>query len=141
MAEKKAKVTKITKIDTKDSYGNTSFIVELDNGDKGFYTSKNEDQKNFIVGSEAEYLIEEKSGKNGNKYFKISLPQKQGFQNGGGGGKYQPQDPKVQMISFAMAYTKDLIVGGKIDIKDLEGSFGRVFDTMFKKLNEIQNGK
>ena len=61
--EKKAKVTKITKMDKKDTYGNTSFIIELENGDKGFYVSKNENQTNFTVGSESEYVIEEKDGK------------------------------------------------------------------------------
>lgn len=128
---KKAKVTKITKMDKKDSYGNTSFIIELDNGDKGFYTSKNEDQKKFIIGQEAEYNIEEKQGKN-STYFKISIPQSEG----GGksfGGRPAP-DPKTQMIGFAMSYTKDLVVAGKVGIQDLEIEFLRIYNAMTSKL-------
>lgn len=129
--EKKGKVTKITKMDKKDSYGNTSFIVELENGDKGFYTSKNENQTNFVVGSESEYNIEEKDGKEGKKYFKISLVKKDDFKPG---GFKQPQDPKTQMISFAMAYTKDLVVGGKLKYEDIESGFENIYSIMTKKL-------
>lgn len=128
---KKAKVTKVTKMDKKDTYGNTSFIIELDNGDKGFYTSKQEDQKKFIVSQESEYLIEEKQGSKGT-YHKITVPQADGAKNFGGG---RPQvDPKTQMISFAMSYTKDLIVGGKVQLGDLDKEFNRIYNLMIGKL-------
>jgi hypothetical protein len=128
---KKAKTVKITKMDKKDSYGNTSFVIELDNGDKGFYTSKSENQTKFSIGQETEYIIEEKLGSKG-VYYKITLPQsdKPSF---GGGGKPQ-QDPKVSMISFSMSYTKDLIVGGKVPIGDLEKEFARIYGLMISKL-------
>lgn len=131
---KKGKVTKITRMEKKDNYGNTSFIIELDNGDKGFYTSKNEDQKKFIIGQEAEYNIEEKQGKN-STYFKISLPQSE--QQGGGqwpkGGRPAP-DPKVQMISFAMAYSRDLVVAKIIPLADMNKYFDIIYDAMLKKI-------
>lgn len=117
-------------MEKKDAYGNTSFIIELDNGDKGFYTSKSEDQKKFIVGQESEYTIEQKQGSKGT-YYKISIPQTEG--KSFGGGKVQV-DPKVQMISFAMSYTKDLIVGGKIPMTDMEKEFNRIYNTMTSKL-------
>lgn len=130
--EKKAIVTKITKMDKKDSYGNTSFIIELDNSDKGYYVSKYEDQKHFFIGKESEYLIEEKEGKAGNKYHKITVPQKNDFKAGG----FKPQqDPKTQMISFAMAYTKDLVVGGKVDISNIENEFEKIYKIMTSKLS------
>src|SRR5688500_1509807 len=131
---KKAKVTKITKMEKKDSYGNTSFIIELDNGDKGFYTSKNEDQKKFVANQEAEYMIEEKTGSKGKKYFKITTPQSDApFNKGGGGGRPQV-DPRVQMISFAMSYCKDLIIAGKIGLQDMEKEFGRIYTVMISKI-------
>lgn len=130
---KKAKATKITRMEKKDNYGNTSFIIELDNGDKGFYTSKNEDQKKFVVGQETEYLIEEKQGSKG-VYFKITLPQSEGGAGKSfGGGKPAP-DPKTQMIGFAMSYTKDLIVAGKVGMQDLEKEFLRIHTLMTSKL-------
>lgn len=131
--EKKEKVTKITKMDKKDSYGNTSFLLELANGDNGYYTSKNEDQKHFVVGSEAEYNIEEKVGKEGKKYCKITLIKKDDFKPGGFGKPVQ--DPKTQMISFAMAYTKDLVVGGKVDISNIEREFEKIYNIMISKLS------
>lgn len=130
METKKAKVTKITKMEKKDTYGNTSFIIELENGDKGFYTSKNEDQTKFVIGNVADYCIEEKIGQKG-PYFKITVPQSE--RPAFTGGRPQ-QDPKVQMISFAMAYTKDLIVGGKVQMADLEKEFNRVYNIMISKL-------
>lgn len=130
----KAKTTKIVKMDKKDSYGNTSFIITLDNGDSGFYTSKNEDQTKFVVGQETEYLIEQKQGKNG-FYNKITLPQSENSFQGSGGfkGKSAP-DPKVQMISFAMSYTKDLIVGGKVQMAELEKVYNQIHALMISKL-------
>lgn len=129
--EKSAKVTKITKMDKKDTYGNSSFIVELENGDKGFYVSKNENQTNFEIGKDAKYLIEEKIGKEGKKYYKITTPSTP-FMHGG--AKPQ-QDPRTQMISFSMSYAKDLVVGGKVEYKDLGGAFENIFNLMVSKIN------
>lgn len=126
--EKKGKPKRIVKKDRKDDYGNSYYELEFDNGDKGLFSTKSEDQKTFTVNSEITYIIEEKEGKNG-KWFKISVP-KPAF---GGGGKPQ-QDPKVQMISFSMSYTKDLIVGGKVEMKDLEKVFNQIHSLMVGKL-------
>lgn len=130
----KSKVTKVTKLDQQDSYGNTTYVVEFENLDKGFYTSKSADQNKFIVGQEAEYEIEQKIGKTGKEYFKVTLPKQDGGGwKGGGGGRPAP-DPRVQMISFAAAYTKDLVVGGKLDMKDFEKGFERMYNIMTSKL-------
>jgi hypothetical protein len=127
---KKAKTTKITQMAQKDSYGNTSFIIEMDNGDKGFYTSKNENQTKFVVGQETEYSIEAKEGKKGT-YYKITLPQTEQV----GGFKGKPViEPRVQMISFAMAYAKDLVVAGKVDMKALPETFDIIYSEMISKL-------
>jgi hypothetical protein len=127
---KKAKTTKITQMAQKDSYGNTSFIIEMDNGDKGFYTSKNENQTKFVVGRETEYSIEAKEGKIGT-YYKITLPQTEQV----GGFKGKPViEPRVQMISFAMAYAKDLVVAGKVDMKALPETFDIIYSEMISKL-------
>lgn len=136
--EKKSKVTKITKMDKKDSYGNTSFVIELENGDKGFYVSKHEDQKNFIHGQEATYLIEEKEGSTGKKYNKITLPKVENKWNGGGKGNYTPIDPRIQMISFSTSYAKDLVVADKITMKDLSKVSEEIFNNMIKLYETIK---
>lgn len=129
---KKAKPTKITKFEKKDQYNNTSFSIEFDNGDKGFYSTKSEEQTKFVIGQEIEYNIEEKIGKNNNKWYKLSLSSDQ-KQFPGGGGRQQI-DPRVQMISFAMSYTKDLIVGQQVLMQNLEKEFSRIYAAMISKL-------
>lgn len=120
-------------MDKKDTYGNTSFIVEFESGDKGFYTSKNEDQKNFVVGTESEYVIEEKQGAKA-KYFKITVPQTQQQQKWSGGGGKPQQDPKTSMISFSASYTKDLIVAGKVGLDKFGDTFDIIYNKMISKL-------
>lgn len=127
----KQKVTKITKMDKVDSYGNTSFVIEFQDGQKGFYTSKDPNQTKYVVGQETEFNLEEREGKNGKKYNKISLPQTQ--KPFSGGGRPAPE-PRVQMISFAAAYTKDLIVAGKIQISDFGATFEMIYGEMTNKI-------
>lgn len=129
--EKKAKVTKVTRMDKLDSYGNTSYIVEFENGDKGYYSTKDADQKKFIVGNVADYNLEEKTGAKG-IYYRVTLPQSDRPTFAGGG---KPQaNPKVQIIGFGMSYTKDLIVAGKVGMGDLEKEFNRIYNLMASKL-------
>lgn len=128
---KKAIVTKVTKFEKKDDYGNTSFSIEFNNGDKGFYSTKSEEQTKFVVQKEAEYDIQQKTGKNDKVWFKITVP---GSDNKSFGGGRPQQDPKVQMISFAMSYTKDLIVGGKVPMTDLEKVYNHIHALMTGKL-------
>lgn len=127
----KQKVTKITKMDKTDSYGNSSFVIEFQDGLRGFYTSKDPNQNKFVVGQETEFNVEERDGKNGKKYNKISLPQTQ--KPFSGGGRPAPE-PRVQMISFAAAYTKDLIVAGKVPLSDFGITFEMIYGEMINKL-------
>lgn len=124
-------VTKVTKYDKKDSYNNSSFLVEFKNGDKGFYNTKDENQSKFVVGLEAEYEIEEKIGKNDKSWWKITIPgDKQAFFKA-----VKPQvEPRVQMISFAAAYTKDLVVAGKFSMNEFEKEFNRIYNIMTAKI-------
>jgi hypothetical protein len=122
---------KITKLDRLDTYGNTTFIIEFKDSTKGFYTSKDPEQKKFIVGQETEYNIEEKEGKKG-KYNKITIPQPVGKPAFGGG---KPAvEPRIQMISFAAAYTKDLIVAGKVPLGDFGVTFEMIYGEMISKI-------
>lgn len=125
----KARPTKITKLDKLDNYGNTTFVIEFDDGTKGFYTSKSPDQIKFTVGNVADFEIEAKQGSKG-PYNKITIPQT-GFKPGAG----KPTiEPRIQMISFAAAYTKDLVVAGKFGMEKYEQEFNRIYDVMISKL-------
>lgn len=130
METKKAKVTKLTKKD-KDSYGKFSFVLEFENGDKGFYSTPNGDQTHFIAGNVADYMIEAKTSKAGSQYFVITHPE----DSAKSGGSARPKvDPKVQIVGFAARYAKDLAVAGKIEPRDLESYFERFHKMMSSKL-------
>ena len=126
----KAKPIKITKLDKLDNFGNTTFVIEFDEGTKGFYTSKNPDQNKFVVGNVADFEVEQRQGSKG-PYNKINVPQA-AFMKGGGGKP--PVEPRIQMISFAAAYTKDLIVGGKVGMQDFEKEFNKIYNVMISKI-------
>lgn len=129
---KKSKVLKVTRFDKKDSYGNSSFSIEFENSDKGFFSTKDENQTKFVVGKESEYEITEKQSTKGSTYYKITLPQSEQPTFKGGG---RPQvEPRIQMISFAMSYTKDLIVAGKVELKEISTTFDIIYNEMISKL-------
>lgn len=100
--------------------------IELDNKDKGQIGTKDRLPDKIAVGQELIYTLEETA--HGNKIKAVQA------QSGFRGGKPQ-RDPKEQMISFAAAYTKDLICAGKLDIKDLEAGMKRMYQIM-KSLHE-----
>jgi hypothetical protein len=127
----KAKPTKITRLDKLDSYGNTSFVIEFDNGDKGFYTSKSPDQIKFVIGNVADYEIEVKQGSKG-PYNKITVPQT-AFTKGGVGGK-PVIEPRIQLISFTASYIKDLIVADKLKMENFEKDFNRIYNLLISKI-------
>lgn len=128
---KKSKVLKVTRFDKKDSYGNSSFSIEFENSDKGFFSTKDENQTKFVVGKESEYEITEKQSTKGSTYYKITLPQTE--QTAFKGGRPQVE-PRIQMISFAMSYTKDLIVAGKVELKEISTTFDIIYNEMLGKL-------
>lgn len=95
--------------------------IVLENGDSGQIGTKERIPDKLNVGQELTYTIE--SSSYGNKIKAVT--------GQGGGFKGKPQrDPKEQMISFATAYTKDLVVAGKLDIKDLETGVKRMYNIM-----------
>lgn len=133
MEIKNAQVTRLVKSATADNYGKWSFHLEFSNGDKGYYNTKNGDQLYFVHGAPADYLIEAKTSKTGSTYYVITHPEEKAASVASVGGFKKP-DPKVQIVGFAMAYTKDLIVSGKLELKDLESGFNRIHSIMASKL-------
>lgn len=132
----KSKVIKITKMDKLDTYGNTSFVIEFEDGTKGYYTSKNPEQTKFIVGNVADFLVEVKQGSKG-PYNKITVPQTNNPFVKGGGGK-APVDPRTQYIGFSAAYSKDLVVAGKVTLENMNAVSDAIFKNMLKHYDSIK---
>lgn len=133
MEIKSAKVTRLVKGTAADSFGKWSFSLEFDNGDKGWYNTKNGDQTFFINGEVSDYLIEEKTSKSGSKYYTITHPEEKAQAPGFAKGGFRI-DPKLQLASYSMSYTKDLIVGGKVALGEMEKEFNRIHALMSSKL-------
>ena len=102
--------------------------IELDNGDKGQIGSKEKMPAKLNPGQELTYTIEETS--RGNKIKAVTGATQFG-------GKKQFQDPRAQFIGFVHAYAKDLVVAGKIDIKDINGAAESMFKNMIKLYNTL----
>lgn len=126
--EKTAKITRTTfKNVWNNPKGGQVFYhdIELDNGDAGSIGSKEQMPAKLNPGSELTYTIE------GNK-IKAVMPMQQ--QAGGGFHKKPQIEPRIQMISFAMAYTKDLVVAGKVDLKGMAVQFDIIYNEMISKI-------
>lgn len=99
--------------------------IELDNGDRGQIGSKEKMPAKLNPGQELTYTIE--SSSRGNKIKAVTqTPQ---F-----AGKRAMPEPKVQMISFAMAYTKDLVVAGKVPLDNMSKYFDKIYTAMIEKI-------
>lgn len=128
--EKKARITRTTFVNEWAGSNGTVYYhsIELDNGDSGQIGSKEKMPAKLNPGQELTYTIESTS--KGNKIKSVTPS---GFQ-----GKKAVIDPRAQFISFASAYSKDLVVAGKIDIKDMNGASESIFKNMIKLYNTIQ---
>jgi hypothetical protein len=100
--------------------------IELDNGDSGQIGSKEKMPVKLNPGSELTYTIEATS--RGNKIKAVTQNQGSPFKG------RQSVDPKTQMISFAMAYTKDLVVAGKVPLETMSSYFDKIYTVMISKL-------
>lgn len=75
-------------------------FIQFDNGDKGEYSSKSEDQQKFIIGQECEYeFIPNQNAQYPAKIKTVST--------GGFSGTNKPQSNEK---SFAASYAKDIII-------------------------------
>lgn len=94
-------------------------IVTLENGESGQVSSKAPDR--WKVGDEVEYSV--KDGQYGKK-MSLKKPDAQPHKYRGGGNE------SSKYPSFAVAYAKDLVVAGKVELKDLEPTAKRILDIL-----------
>lgn len=133
----KALITKISYKGAREGKFGTehNFVVNYD-GKTAYYTSKVNPQNKFIEGAENEFTeVEGMSKTTGNKYYTIKPIQK------GGMTGYAKEIKKEQSkySGFAMSYAKDLVVAGKIDLKDMFGYAIQMIDWMVEQDKAIAN--
>ena len=96
---------------------------------QAYYSCKKREQDKFIIGQEAEFTEEEKEGSNG-AYLVIKPIQK--VWAGKSGFVKEIKKEQSKYSGFAVSYVKDLIIAGKIDIKNWEPASEKIFNFMVK---------
>lgn len=111
--------------------------IEFENGDKGVYQSNQKEQTTFKQGEEVDYSIVSRLR---NGFTDIVI--KPAFKNRSGGNfkKSYEKNYKADFISFAASYTKDLVVAGKVELKQFRKTFQTMYDVMEGQLNKV-NGQ
>lgn len=108
-----------------DKFGKKySFKVSYDNR-SAYYSSKSKDQAKFVVGQEAEFTEETRTGKNGD-YLVI----KPVFQNRQSNFGKNLNKEKSRYSGFAVSYAKDLLVAGRINKDELADQAWILFELM-----------
>ena len=119
------KTSKIIKSEFKNEWTGQNGTVyyhtlELENGDRGSIGTKSKNPDKLAVGQELTYTIENDKIKAVNKPFVK-----------GGGFKSEPFEHKC--AGYAMAYAKDLVVGEKVEIKDLLPTADKIYNWLLSK--------
>jgi len=123
----KVLITKVTFKEEREGRFGKQFNFEIEyDGKKAYYTSKSKDQTKFVEGQECEFNEEKRKSKKGNDYFVVKAIYQQ---NNSQYGKALARE-QSKYAGFSASYVKDLIVAGKIDIKDWEAASTKIFKHM-----------
>lgn len=99
-----------------------------------FYSSKSKNQNKFVAGKEAEFTEETIETKRG-PMVKIK-PMVAGGQSNFGKALKREQS---RYTTMGASYVKDLIIAGKLDIKDWEKATDKIVKFMFNLDKEIES--
>jgi len=102
--------------------------MEMENGDKVSIGKKTDNY--FKVWDEIKYEVKETDQYGVKKIKEIREEFKKGW--------YTPVNPRIQAVSMAMAYSKDLVVAGKVDVKDIKSSATSIFNWMLETINALE---
>jgi hypothetical protein len=104
-------------------------VIELENGDKGEVNFKSKFPHQAIVGNEYSYSIEPNANPNWASKIPTEKNDKSAY-----GGQGTKQNPKISAASYALSYSKDLVVGGVIPLDKLTQQADVLFNWLNSKL-------
>lgn len=104
------------------------------NGRTAYYSSKSKDQNNFIAGQEAEFTEETRTTDNGT--YLIVKPIRGTKQSNFGKALKREQS---KYSGFAMAYSKDLVVAGKIELDQMYSEAQCMMDWMVEADKQLES--
>lgn len=114
-----------------------SFKVSY-NDKVGIYYAKSKDQTDFVKDKEAEFSETESSYRDGqgneHKYIIIKPPSKNKQSNFGKALKKE----QSKYSGFAVSYSKDLVVAGKLELTDLAAHAWTLFELMVEMDKSIE---
>lgn len=96
------------------------------NQKKAYYFSTKKDQTHFVAGKECEFEETEMKAGDGSIWYKVKPLGNKGYSPAGKAVKKE----QSRYSGFAVSYVKDLIVAGKIEIKDWEAASKKIFQFM-----------
>lgn len=109
------------------------FNIGFENGDKGVYQTNQKEQTAFKEGNETDYSIESKF-RNGFTDIAIKyIAPKSAFGNKKQGFE---KNYKLDFISPAASYAKDLVVAEIITMKEFKKTFNDIYAAMMEKLEQ-----
>ena len=127
------KETKFIK-EYEDKYGK-KYLHSVKYADKeALYSSKKKEQDTFVPGQEAEFTETERE-KNGRTTIFIK-PVRKAFNSNFGRNLSKEQ---TRYSGFAVSYVKDLIIAGKIDLKDWQSASEKIFRHMVELDKTLQS--
>jgi hypothetical protein len=139
--EKKSKCTEINNLNKADDYGNHNFIIKFENGDSGFFRTKDEKASQFEVGKEATYIFEEIPKKDGTgTYTKITLPKKpfnKGFVNTQLTIEEFVQREKIKAVTYSMSYAERILSSDKIKEEQLKATAKTILDWHITQMDKL----
>ena len=111
-----------------------SHKIQYDEDKVGFYSSKKKEQTYFKVDQEAEFTEEFKQSQQGP--YTVLKPIRQ--------GKFSDFNKNLKReqsryTTMGCSYVKDLIISGKIEIKDWEKATDKIVKFMYNLDKEIEN--
>jgi len=130
----KAKITNVTfKKEYESKFGTMyGFNVEYD-GKSAYYSSKKKDQNKFVKGQEVEFTEEKRKNDKG-EYLIVKPIYEGGNSNFG----RQLKREQSKYSGFAVSYVKDLIIAGKLEMKDWESASKKICMFMVNLDKEIE---
>lgn len=132
-----SKIKEIVKINPRTGGSNGTvyyFIVKMENWDEYPIKKGKMVEDWFKVGDELTYEI-----KKDGEYDKIFVEEKP-FEKKSFGSKastFVPKNPRIEAITMCMSYAKDLVIAGKVDVKNIESAATKLLKWAIDNINII----
>lgn len=116
--------------------------MELENGDRGTYSSEKPDGS-VSVGDEVQYTVQVSGNYTNFRGVKKYTPYggNTGAKKSGGYSRDVANEERLKAMGFGLSYAKDLVVAGKIEVKEMGVFADRFKDKIIEHVNQVESNK